>query len=133
MSSERALYMDSSAIGKLLTVELETAALVEFLVPHRSIVSSALALVEVRRLALRLGPEAVRAAQRTIAGLHLLEIDRAILESAASLAPPFLRSLDAIHIASALSLGADLDALVTYDRRMRAAAESLGMAVAAPA
>jgi predicted nucleic acid-binding protein len=64
----------------------------------------------------------------------LIAVDRALLERAATLAPDaLLRSLDAIHLATAQLLGADLRAVVTYDRRMLAIAGSLGLAVAAPA
>jgi predicted nucleic acid-binding protein len=59
-------------------------------------------------------------------------VDHDVLERAARLAPAELRTLDAIHIASALSLGADLLAFVSYDDRQRAAARKVGLPLVRP-
>ena len=67
------------------------------------------------------------------AGLSLIALDDALLDRASDLGPSDLRSLDAIHLAAALSLGDDLGAVVTYDDRMAAAATGLGLVVAQPA
>lgn len=75
----------------------------------------------------------VARAREVIANVTLLAIDEPLLEIAAHLDPPALRSLDAIHIATALRLGDELHALVTYDQRMIEAAERLGLPVASPA
>ena len=66
-------------------------------------------------------------------GIDLVAIADPILAAAATLQPPQLRTLDAIHLATAHRLGADLVEIVTYDGRMQAAAEALGIPVAAPA
>jgi predicted nucleic acid-binding protein len=71
-------------------------------------------------------------ARRHLERMVLVGLDDQILERAAALDPPSLRSLDAIHVATALSLGVNLVALVTYDERMIAAAQELGLPVASP-
>jgi uncharacterized protein len=68
-----------------------------------------------------------------LADVDLVTISREILEVAGRLLPPNLRAIDAIHLASALALGDELDSIVTYDVRMQAAARGLGIAVEAPA
>lgn len=65
--------------------------------------------------------------------LELIALNRQLLDVAAGLPGDHLRSLDAIHVAAALSLGTDLTELITYDRRMVAAAEHLGLPVTSPA
>jgi predicted nucleic acid-binding protein len=97
-------------------------------------VTSALARVEVVRAVAAGGPAAVAHARRQLARVDQVNIDRVLLDEAATLAPEtMLRSLDAIHLASASSIGADLRAVVTYDRRMADAAASLSLVVEAPA
>jgi predicted nucleic acid-binding protein len=66
-------------------------------------------------------------------GVELLAIDEEVLSRASVLGPPVMRSLDAIHLASALTLGRELDAVVTYDRRLASAAEQVGLRVESPA
>jgi len=130
------LYLDSSAIVKLVQTEPETAALRQFLAEHRDDeqVTSALARVEVLRAVWPGGVDAVASARRTLLRRHLLALDTDILDRAAVLVPDSsLRSLDAIHLASAELLGADLRAVVTYDQRMASAAAGLRLPVAAPA
>jgi predicted nucleic acid-binding protein len=68
----------------------------------------------------------------TLAHLYRLEIDGTVRNSAAALAEPNLRTLDAIHVATALGIGADLQAFVTYDQRLLQTAEELGLPVASP-
>ena len=129
------VYLDSSVLVKLVVLEPESAALREFLRTHTSRVSSALAEVEVPR-ALRgagYGMAEGRRAAAVLARIALIEVDRRILRTAATLAPPGLRSLDAIHLATALSLGQDLDGIVTYDQRLSDAATGADLAVWAPA
>jgi predicted nucleic acid-binding protein len=71
-------------------------------------------------------------AQRVVSQIALVEPTEAIRARAAVLEPVTLRSLDALHLATAFEVGDDLDAVVTYDGRMSAAAETLGLAVLAP-
>jgi predicted nucleic acid-binding protein len=133
-SDPRLLYLDSSALVKLVVAETETPALLAFLKgwPHR--VSSALARVEVLRAVKRLGaPAAVRRrAARVLARVALVRIDEPVLAAAVRLRPPELRTLDAIHIATAQSLD-DLGGIVTYDARLARAASRARFAVWAPA
>jgi predicted nucleic acid-binding protein len=130
------LYLDSSAIVKLVQTEPETAALGQFLVEHRDDeqITSALARVEVVRAVWPGGADAVANARRTLQRRHQLALNTDILDRAAGLAPDSsLRSLDAIHLASAQLLGAELRAVVTYDQRMAESAALLRLPVAAPA
>ena len=127
-----AVYLDSSAIVKLVVAEAESAALRRDLRRHPIRVSSALARVEVVRGVRGRGAAAVARAEQVLARLALLRLDDDILGAAASMGPAVLRSHDAIHLASAGALGAELSAVVTSDRRMRDAAKALGMKVVAP-
>ena len=133
MSAERATYIDSSALVKLAVREPESAALRRYLARHRPLVSSALARTEVARALLALGPDAVRRGREVLARVDLLRIHDRVLDAAGLLAPPELRSLDAIHLASAERLGSDLRAFVTYDERLATAAASRGFRVVHPA
>lgn len=126
------IYLDSSAIVRLAVREPESEALRRYLRTHRPRVSSALARTEVMRALLRQGESARKAGRRALAGLDLLRVDNRVLDLAGGLPPFDLRSLDAIHLATAQRLGADLGRLCTYDDRMRDAAEALGMTVIAP-
>jgi uncharacterized protein len=128
----RAVYLDSSAIVKLVVREPETDALLAFLGPWEVRVTSALARVEVVRAVRRHGRPATVRAAALLDGLSLLALDDALLDRAAAIEADELRSLDAIHIASAQQLEAELDALVSYDERMLAAARSLGVPVSRP-
>jgi uncharacterized protein len=132
MSAERATYLDSSAIVKLVVAEPESAALRRYLRRRRPLVSSALAKAEVLRALLPLGEQAVRRGQEVIARLELIRISDRILATAGQLLPAELRTLDAIHLATALELGGDLARVITYDERMRTAATAIGCSVAAP-
>ncbi len=67
-----------------------------------------------------------------LAGLELVELDDRVIAAAAGLDPAELASLDAIHLASALSLGDDLGAFVCYDRRLAEAATAAGLPMLAP-
>ena len=72
-------------------------------------------------------------ARRVLTGLHLIDVDEPLLDAAAELEDGCLRSLDAIHVAAARSLGEQLAELVTYDRRMAGAARGVGLPVLSPA
>lgn len=126
------IYLDSSAIVKLAVREPESDALRRYLRARRPRVSSALARTEVMRALLHQGESARKAGRRVLANLDLIRVDNRVLDLADGLSPVELRTLDAIHLATAQRLGADLGRLCTYDDRMRDAAEALGMAVVAP-
>lgn len=127
-----AVYLDSSAIVKLVVREKESLALRRFLRNHPLRVASALARVEVVRAVRSLGPDFNATAHAVLARLQLLRVDDEVLMAAALLDPRVLRSLDAIHLASAQALGSELEAIVTYDFRMADAARVLGLTVLAP-
>ena len=133
--SGRLLYLDSSALLKLVVPERETAALFSFLAEYPERVSSKLAVVEVGRAVRRAGaPAAVRRrASEVLARIALLEISDAVVSRAAELLPKDLRSLDAVHLATAMSLGDDLASLVAYDARLIEAARRARLPVVAPA
>lgn len=126
------LYLDTSAVVKLLIDEKESLALRAYLSDH-DWASSALVRTELVRALLRADPSVVPRAQYLLAQGSLLVIDTQVLDAAARLSPPSLRSLDAIHLASALELRDELTAFVAYDDRLLAAASALGMPVASPA
>ena len=92
-----------------------------------------LSRVEVVRAVQSGGADAVAMARRQLSRLHQINLDAGVLDAAASLAPGVaLRSLDAIHLASAQLLAADLRSVVTYDERMAFVAASLGLTVDGP-
>jgi uncharacterized protein len=132
------LYADSSALVKLVRREPETDALrVEL--EGAELVSSELVLTEVPRALQRIAAAdpgfllapALRRAGELIEALALNSVDRPLLLSAGALAEPALRTLDAIHVASALDLGL-VDLFVTYDERQAAAARLAGLRAVAP-
>lgn len=130
-----ALYLDSSALVKLVQREEDSDALQRYLREQRGShrVTSALARVEVVRAVLDGGAHAVAKARRQLDRVHSVTLDRKILDHAATLvAPVRVRSLDAIHLATASVLGSELGAVVTYDARMLEAAAGLGLRTAAP-
>lgn len=129
------LYLDSSALVKLVQHEAESDALRVYLRRNRANarVTSALARVEVVRSVLGGGAAAITHARRQLARLYLVAVDREVLDRAATLAPgSIIRSLDAIHLATAQLLASELHALVTYDVRMAQTAAGLGMLVDTP-
>ena len=128
------VYLDSSAIVKLAVREPESMALRAYLTRHLDRVSSALARVEVFRALRRTrGSRTIlHDAGRVLERIALVAVDAPILNDAAALEPTELRSLDAVHLATALSLDG-LDAVVTYDRRLGDAASAAGLRVVFPA
>lgn len=131
MSAEKVVYLDSSAIVKLVVKEAETAALRRFL-RRRTLVSSALARTEVHRAVLPHGDGARKTADAVLERLELLRINDRILKAAGALQPAGLRTLDAIHLASALTLKDDLAHVLCYDDRLSEAMTTNGLAATAP-
>jgi predicted nucleic acid-binding protein len=131
-----ACYLDASALVKLVSDEAESAAARAFVARHSARLTSRIAAVEVGRALLRKGSESVPlatdVANAAFSGVSIVELDAAIATRAASLSPTSLRSLDAIHLASALALGGELDEFVTYDLRLADAARAAGLNVIAP-
>lgn len=129
----RFAYLDASALVKLAVNEPETPALRRFLVdwPDRS--SSALVRTEVRRAVRRLDISHMGAIETLLRRIHLVAVEDEILDDAGGLEPQMVRSLDAIHLATARALGADMGVLVSYDQRMSDGAGLLGLRCASPA
>lgn len=127
------LYLDSSAMVKLVASEPESPAL-SARIADAATVSSEIARVEVLRAIRRSGGdrEMLQRGREVIRRVGLLRVDGRVLELAADVEPADLRTLDAIHLASALILSEGLGAFVTYDRRLVAAAEQAGLGVQSP-
>ena len=128
-----AIYLDSSAMVKLAVAEPESAALRRYLRRRRPIISSALARTEVMRALLGSGQAAIDRGRDVLARCDLVRVNDRVLNAAGELLPADVRSLDAIHLATAQLLGHDLSQIVTYDERMAEAARALALRVAAPA
>jgi len=126
------VYIDSSALVKLVVPEPESDALRAELAGWDRHVSSALARVEVVRACARVDEKAGRIAEQVVGALDLIALDERVLEEAALLRPVELRSFDSIHLASALLLGDALGVALVYDERLLEAMQATGMPVAAP-
>lgn len=126
-------YLDTSALAKLILDEPESQALRRWLAERGDTprVTNVVGAVELQRLAARVSQQAVGVAVQLLNRLDLLDLTHAALARAAALPPPTVRSLDALHIASAAQLS-DLTALVTYDQRMSGAALDYGVTVVSP-
>ena len=136
------IYLDTSAILKLLRREPESDALADHLAAHpeQDLITSTLATVETARALTALGDgdtaaRAVRRSDRIEIGdgvILALTISAGVLDLARALPPAVLRSSDAIHLATVKLAGPGIDHLVTYDKRMIAAAEAAGLRIASP-
>jgi predicted nucleic acid-binding protein len=125
-------YVDSSALVKTVIEEPESVALLDWLREKDELAACDLARVEVVRAVRLSDPAAVPRARSVVATLILIRVDDAVYEAAADLEPPALRSLDAIHLSAALSLGPDLAGVVSYDERMSEGVRELGLTLKAP-
>lgn len=128
-----AVYLDSSAIVKLAVKEPESDTLRRHLSRRRPWVSSSLARTEVLRALLPGGERAISAGRAVLARCDLVRVNDRVLTLAGTIQPPELRSLDAIHLATAERLGGDIGELVIYDERMAEAARQMGYRVSSPA
>lgn len=124
-------YLDSSAFVKTIIREPESERLLAWLADWPERASCALLRTEAVRAVRPAGEQAITRARSILTTIPLVRLDDRLLDAAAELRPR-LRSLDAIHISAAQSLGVELGVVVTYDLRMRHAAEELGLPVAAP-
>jgi predicted nucleic acid-binding protein len=128
------VYLDTSALVKLVVREQESSALRRYLrtAPDDVRFSAAISRTELIRAVGRGGSfEVVAHARRVLSRLDMVGLTNRLLEEAGSLGPPDLRTLDAIHLAAARTAPA-LRALVTYDARLTRAAEAMGITVATP-
>lgn len=128
------IYLDSSALMKLVRREAETDALGAWLQqrPEHVAISSELGRIEVLRAARRAGAPVLAEARAVVGDLDLIPLDSAVQDVACEIGDPALRTLDALHLASALLLGDALTAFVAYDDRLAGGARAAGLAVVTP-
>jgi predicted nucleic acid-binding protein len=130
-------YLDASAIVKLATAELESRALRNWLRGRVPLLTNRVSTVEVARAIARKDGMGIARGRAAVAeaftSVGVVELDAPIASRAAEAEPSTLRALDAIHLATALGLGDELDAFVTYDGRLADAARDAGLEVVAPA
>lgn len=126
--------MDASALVKLVLPEPESGALVAALAGGPELITSTVGAIETHRAILAAGgdDELADEAERVLDAVTLVAITEPIRRAAGALRPAFLRTLDAIHLATALSFGEELAAFVAYDRRLAEAAGAAGLEVRAP-
>ena len=126
------IYVDTSALLKLLWVEQGSAEMADFVADRTDLTSSSLVVVEMRRGTARADSSALPRADVLLTRVALVAVSDAVLESASRLPDPRLRSLDAIHLATALMLVEELEVLLSYDDRLLDAAAAHDLPVAAP-
>ncbi len=124
-------YLDTSALAKLVRAETETRALRRWLAHRRWIISD-LHRAELPRAAWRAGGRALARAERLLAESDVIRIDAGTFDRAGRLEPSSLRTVDALHIAAAMTLGPDLSGIVAYDIRLLSAASDAGIRTVSP-
>ena len=127
-----AAYVDASALTKLALDEADSGAMRRWYIDHERVACSRIGVIETRRAVSR-GPHDPVHLDTIIGSVEIIELDPTIAEYAARVGPPLLRTLDAIHLASAIAISSDLDAFVTYDDRLADAARAVGLPVVRPA
>jgi predicted nucleic acid-binding protein len=131
------IYLDTAALVKLIRVETESAALVQWLnsSADEPLVASALVEVEVPRALRRSQPGVLGGVAGVLARLYRVEINAAVRATVGAYTEPTLRSLDAIHLATAewlIASGKTISAFVTYDKRLATAVDGAGITIVAP-
>ena len=128
------IYLDSSALLKLVFLEPETTELRQWVLDRAglTLTSSELAKVEVQRGCRRVDIGLLPAARQLLSGINLIPLSGGVIDQAGALGDPILRSLDALHLASALSVATELTDFVAYDRRLAAAAAAVSLRTVAP-
>ena len=126
-------YVDTSALAKLVVAEEHSAAMVDWTRSGDLVaVTSDLTRTELMRAVTRVHPDRAVRARAVLDALEIVSVTRRTFDEAGRMPPAALRSLDAIHLAVALSLGDELEAFVTYDERLRDAALAAGLPVMSP-
>lgn len=127
-----AVYLDTSAVGRVLLGEPDAPAVLREAARFDQHVASRLLRVELRRLALRHGR--LEAAAELLATIALVPVEQSLLDEAELVLPASVTTLDAIHLVTALRLASEglVDVLMTYDARLAAGASQHGLAVIAP-
>ncbi len=126
-------YIDTSALVKLITAEPETNALKSWLTQkERILIAGDLVQTELLRAAHKQSSEHIKLAKEVLGAIQLIRLGERVFKLAGLLDPPSLRSLDAIHLTTALEFGHELQGIVTYDSRMAHAAANHGVAIVSP-
>jgi len=125
-------YLDASAVVKLVAAEAESDALERDVLQRDGLLSSAIVSTEVRRAAARASKRLVQQADDVLEALVLCHVTTLVLDRAATLLPTDLRTLDAIHLATALDLDIPMLTFISYDKKLRSAARAAGLQVSAP-
>jgi len=128
----RSAYVDASALVKLVLDEPDAMPMRHWYLEAERIATSRVGEIETRRAVAR-KVEAAGRVDGIFRSVVIVQLDERIGRSASALAPVGLRTLDAIHLATAISMGSDLDAFVTYDDRLAEAARAVGLPVVRPA
>jgi len=133
-ATDVALYLDTSAAVKLVQREEGSDALHGWLAarPEQTLASSVILHTELLRATRRGRPDLLDRARDLLGHVVLLDVSWEVCDRAGLLDPSGMRSLDALHLSSALALAEDLEGIVTYDTRLRDGAEALGLTVLAP-
>ena len=125
-------YVDASALVKLVVDEPETPSMFRWYVESERLATSTIGIIETRRAANRRGHDPAQL-ESVFRSLVILQVDDIVAAGAARISPVKLRTLDAIHLATAMAMGTEIGAFVTYDDRLAEAARSVGLPVIKPA
>ena len=127
------LYLETSAVGRILNGEVGAAAVADEIARYDGRFASRLLRTELRRVALR--ESRLEFVEPLLADISLVPIDEPTWIAAETIRPATVKTLDAIHLATAVRMAADgvIDALMTYDKRLAEAARHHGLEVVAPA
>ncbi|MGI9021372.1 MAG: PIN domain-containing protein [Solirubrobacterales bacterium] len=131
--SSGALYIDTSALGRVLLGEPDSRAVLDALAGYDQHVSSRILGLELRRLALR--HDVLADAEQLLSAVALIPLTDSLMAAAEAVAPPSVAALDAIHLATALDLSQSIQlaAILTYDQRLADGAAHHGIQALAPA
>jgi predicted nucleic acid-binding protein len=125
-------YIDASALVKLVLAEPESLEMARWYVESERVATSRIGIIETQRAVARRPHDPVHL-DRVLSGIEVISVTTRLGDRAAAISPASVRTLDAIHLATALGIGANLTSFVTYDDRLAAAARDLGLPVVSPA
>ena len=126
------IYADTSALVKLVAVEDESPGLRAFVGSPETLLTSVIGAIELRRAIRRTHPERLSVAEGLLSRISIVGLTKDVMRLANMIEPESLRTLDAIHLASALTLREELDTLLAYDLRLIEAAQAAGLPVVSP-
>jgi predicted nucleic acid-binding protein len=125
-------YIDASALVKLILAEAESLEMARWYLESDRVLTSRIGIIETRRAVSRRSHDPVHL-ERVLSGVEVISVTPRLGDRAAAINPASVRTLDAIHLATALSIGSGLTSFVTYDDRLAHAARALGLPVVSPA